>query len=59
MLAEVNVLYQAMKVFSESARTSRSITQVLSLKGNELKVLTLSVFPVLGTIVIRHNMKPW
>ncbi len=59
VLAEVNVLYQGMKVFSEIARTTRPITQVLSLKGNELKVLTLTVFPVLATIVIRHQMHPW
>ncbi len=59
VLAEVNVLYQAMIVFSESARTARPITQVLSLKGNELKVLTLTVFPVLATSIIRHTIKPW
>ena len=59
VLGEVNFLYVNMKVFSETASTARPINQVLSLKGNELKVLTMSLFPVLGTSVIRHELPMW
>ncbi len=59
VLAEVNLLYTSMKVFSAIPRTTRPINQVLSLKGNELKVLTMSLFPVLGTSIIRFQLPIW
>ncbi len=59
VLAELNLHYEAMTVFSETARTTRAVTQVLSLKGNELKVLSFSVFPVLATSIIRHDIPVW
>ncbi len=59
VLAELNLHYEAMTVFSETARATRQVTQVLSLKGNELKVLSFSVFPVLACSIIRHNIPEW
>ena len=59
VLAELNLHYDAMTVFSETARTTRQVNQVLSLKGNELKVLSFSAFPVLGTCIIRHDIPEW
>ncbi len=58
LLEELNIHYQAMRVFSETPRTTRKI-RVAAFKGNELAVFTLSVMPFLALKLMTRNTAPW
>ncbi len=58
LLAEITFIYLRTRVFSETARKPRKI-QVKMLKGNELAVLTLTVFPVIAYYVIDGDTNYW
>ncbi len=58
MLAEISFMYMGTRVFTETARKGRKL-QVKMLKGNELGVLILSIFPVIAYRVIEGNTNYW
>ncbi len=58
LLADVSLLYEGIRVFTETARKSRKV-QVKMLKGNELSVLTLSIFPAIVYNVIEGDTNYW
>ncbi len=58
LLEELNVHYREMRVFSETARTTRTV-QVMAFKGNELAVFTLSVMPFLALKLMTRDAAPW
>ncbi len=59
LLEQFSFFYEKMKVFSETANTSRRIA-VKQLKGNELAVLTMSAFPHLAMVLLRGKKeKVW
>ena len=58
LLAEISFMYVGTRVFTETARKARRI-QVKMLKGNELAVLTLSVFPAIVFCIIEGNTNYW
>ena len=58
LLQDMNIHYKAMRVFTETARATRTI-QVLAFKGNELAVLMLSVMPFLALKLMTRDTAPW
>ncbi len=54
LLEELSFHYQKMAVFSETARKTRKIS-VKQLKGNELFVMTFSVFPYLCLQLLKEK----
>ena len=60
LLADITLLYQGTRVFTETARKTR-LLQVKKLKGNELAVLTLSIFPAIIYNIIEgdNNHRYW
>ncbi len=57
LLETLSYYYQKMKVFSETARKTRKLS-VKQLKGNELAVLTFSVFPFLALNLLQEKKEP-
>ncbi len=58
ILAAMSSSYEAMKVFSETARRTRPI-QPGNLKGNELTVITLSVLlHLVAEVMAEHEYRP-
>jgi hypothetical protein len=57
-LSSFTKAYLHMKVFTETPRRPRKI-QILLMTGNELGVLTLSVFPSLFTDCIKSTASHW
>ena len=57
-LQDLNIHYKRMRVFTETARATKTI-QVLAFKGNELAVLTLSVMPFLALKLMTWDIAPW
>ncbi len=58
LLMEISFMYEGTRVFSETARKTRRI-QVKMMKGNELAVLTLSIFPAIVFCIIEGNTNYW
>ncbi len=57
LLEILSYYYQKMKVFSETARKTRKLS-VKQLKGNELAVITFSVFPLLALNLLKDKKEP-
>ncbi len=58
LLQDLNIHYKGMRVFTETARATRTI-QVLAFKGNELAVLTPSFMPFLALKPMTRNTTLW
>ncbi len=54
LLEELSYHYQKMAVFTETARKTRKIS-IKQLKGNELAVMTFSVFPYLSLQLMKEK----
>ncbi len=57
LLGMLSYYYEKMKVFTETPRKTRKLS-VKQLKGNELAVLTFSVFPVLALNLLWEKKEP-
>ena len=58
VLSQLSHYYENSKVFSEMASTTRPI-RVKQFKGNELRVLTMSAFPILCLFIIEKKTNHW